>query len=156
MNTCVRIWNRLSPLRNANMRMAKHKVNLINLKKMSFDRVRRLHHCWKEQLLMVRRAHISWMTKFLLGAKLIGNTEEWFHSVPTYISFDELLRHIDGQWETDAKKTVWKQNVAVRWDICGILSQKIILANKVLIDEEIVNYVIDGIPIKSIIKANFF
>ena len=94
----------------------------------------------------------------MLGAKLIGNTEEWFHSVPTYISlsFDELLRRIDGQWETDAKKTVWKQNVAVRWDICGILSQKIILANKVLIDEEIVNYVIDGIPIKSIIKANFF
>lgn len=38
------------------------------------------------------------MTKLLLGAKLTGDAEEWFHSVPTHISLtvDELLRRMEG------------------------------------------------------------
>jgi len=73
------------------------KVGLTNLKEMlpSYDGKKGSFQRWKEQLLMVKQMYQldEGMTKLLLGAKLTGEAEEWFHSVSTHLSMtvDELL-----------------------------------------------------------------
>lgn len=98
------------------------------------------------------------MTKLLLGAKLTSNAEEWFHSVPTHISLtvDELLRRMEGMYgRRENRLTLRKEFESRVWQhgetFAEYCHKKIILANKVQIEEnEIVDYVIDGIPNKSV------
>lgn len=93
----------------------------------------------------------------LLATKLTGDTADWFHSVPSHLllTLDELLKRMHAMFGMREKKlTLRKEFESRMWqhgetftDYC----HKIILANKVPIDEdELVDYMIDGIPVRSI------
>jgi len=138
------------------------KVGLTNLKEMlpSYDGKKGSFQRWREQLLMVKQMYQldKGMTKLLLRAKLTGEAEEWFHSVSTHLSLtvDELLRRMDVMYgRRENRLTLRKEFEDRTWQhgetFAEYCHKKIILANKVPIDEEeIIDYVIDGIPVKSI------
>jgi len=138
------------------------KVSLTNLKEMlpSYDGKKGSFQRWKEQLLMVKQMYQldEGMTKLLLGAKLTGEAEEWFHSVSTHLSLavDELLRRMTVMYgRRENKLTLRKEFENRMWQhgetFAEYCHKKIILSNKVPIDEEeIIEYVIDGIPVKAI------
>ena len=138
------------------------KVSLSNLKEMlpPFDGKKGLFQCWKEQLMLVKQMYQldDNMTKLLLGAKLTGDAAEWFHSMPAHLSMsvDELLVRMEAMYDQREKKlTLRKEFEARTWQssetFADYFHKKIILANKVPISEdEIVDYLIEGIPVKSI------
>jgi len=138
------------------------KISLSNLKEMlpPFDGKRGFFQCWKEQMTVVRQMYQlnDNMTKLLLGAKLTGTAAEWFHSVPAHLSMtvDELLTRMEAMFDRrESKLTLRKEFENRVWrhgeTFVEYFHQKIILANKIPIEEdEIVDYVIDGIPVRSI------
>lgn len=138
------------------------KISLSNLKEMLplFDGKRGAYQPWKEQLLVVRQMYRldDNMTKLLLGAKLTGEAAEWFHSVPAHLSLpiDELLRRMEAMYDRREKKMALRREFENRvWQhsetFAEYFHKKIILANKIPIEEdELVDYVIEGIPVKSI------
>lgn len=68
------------------------------------------------------------MTKLLLGAKLAGDAEEWFHSVPEHLSLtlEELLRRLEAMYGLRERKLTlrkeFEDSVAVWRGIRRILS----------------------------------
>lgn len=138
------------------------KVSLSNLKEMllTFDGKKGYFQRWKEQLMLVKHMYQldDNMTKLLLGAKLTGDAAEWFHSVPAHLSMtvDGLLGRMEAMYDQREKKlTLRKEFEARMWHpnetFADYFHKKIILANKIPISEdEIVDYLIEGIPAKSI------
>lgn len=145
-----------------NTSLTASKVSLSNLKEMllSFDGRKGYFQRWKEQLKLVKHMYQldDNMTKLLLGAKLTGDAAEWFHSVPAHLSMTvgELLERMEAMYDQREKKlTLRKEFEARMWQpnetFADYFHKKIILANKVPISEdEIVDYLIEGIPAKSI------
>lgn len=96
--------------------------------------------------------------KLLLGAKLTGNAADWFHSIPEHLllSMDELLGKMRLMFDKREKRLSLRKEFENRVWIPGetfseYFHKKLILANKVPIDEEeIVDYLIEGIPVKAI------
>jgi len=160
-NELLRRGTPVVPANNTNVVMA-HQVSLSNLKEMLpvFDGRKRSYRGWREQLLLIKQMYRldDGMTKLLLGAKLIGDAAEWFHSVPTHLSLpvDELLRRMEAMYDRRERRlTLRKEFENKMWQqgetFAEHFHKKLILANKVPIEEEeIVDYLIDGIPVKSI------
>lgn len=141
--------------------MTTAKASLTNLKEMlsQFDGKKGAYPCWKEQLLTVKQIYRldDNTTKMLLAAKLSGDAADWFHSIPSHLSLapDEILRRMEAMFGMRERKLALRKEFENKeWqygetftDYCH---KKIILANKISIDEEeLVDYIIDGIPIRS-------
>ena len=138
------------------------KINLTNLKEMlpEFDGKKESYRRWEEQLLLVKKMYNldDNFAKLLLGAKLTGNAADWFHSIPGHLllSMDELLNKMRLMFDKREKRLSLRKEFENRvWLSSETFSEyfhkKLILANKVPIDEEeIVDYLIEGIPVKVI------
>lgn len=95
-------------------------------------------------------------TKVLVGAKLKEKALEWFHSRSDYIEMplEELLVVMKGMFDhRPAKITLRKQFEERRWRrdeaFAEYCHEKVILGNRVPVaDEELIDYIIDGIPSK--------
>jgi len=126
----------------------------------TFDGRKGSYRGWRVQLLLIKQMYqLDYgMTKLLLGTKLTGDAAEWFHSVPTHFSLpvDELLRRMEAIYDRRERRlTLRKEFESKMWQqgetFAEYFHKKLILANKVPIEEdEIVDYLIDGIPVKSI------
>lgn len=138
------------------------KISLSSVKEMlsDFDGRKGSYRRWKEQLLMVKRMYNldDNFTKLLLGAKLTGDAADWFHSVSAHLllTVDELLNKMRTMFDRREKRLSLRKEFENRmWlqgeTFCEYFHKKLILANKVPIDEEeIVDYIIEGIPVKTI------
>lgn len=158
-NEQLRSTMQTNPSAGAGMTTAK--ASLTNLKEMlsQFDGKKGAYPCWKEQLLTVKQIYRldDNTTKMLLAAKLSGDAADWFHSIPSHLSLapDEILRRMEAMFGMRERKLALRKEFENKeWqygetftDYCH---KKIILANKISIDEEeLVDYIIDGIPIRS-------
>lgn len=98
------------------------------------------------------------MTKLLMGSKLADDAVEWFHSIPEHLTMIvvELLRLMEILYNIkESKLTLRKEFEHRMWlpreTFAEYFHNKIILANKVPIsEEEIVDYIIEDIPAKSV------
>ncbi|KYN50111.1 hypothetical protein ALC62_00139 [Cyphomyrmex costatus] len=97
-------------------------------------------------------------SKILIGSKLRGKAQRWYHSKAEHLSMNtnELLREMESMFnlplgKLDSRRKfearTWKTNEAFS-DYCH---DKLILGNKVpIIQDELIEYVIDGIPSESL------
>nr|XP_012232667.1 PREDICTED: uncharacterized protein LOC105678149 [Linepithema humile] len=121
-----------------------------------FDGDSERYETWENQVVFLKTAYRmeSNMVKLLIGMRLRGKALEWFHSSPAYIQMtaDELLAELRDMFYLPPNRIMlrrrfegrtWQKNETFR----DYVHQKIILANRISINEEdVVGYVIEGIP----------
>lgn len=142
----------------ANLRPAQPKLNMSAIAELlaTFDDTTGNYETWEKQLRLVKRTYKldDEHTKILVGMRLKGRALEWLHSRPELIevSMEALLCELKAMYDHRPSRVllrkkfeerVWKKGEAFG----EYVHQKIILGNLVPIDdEEVVEYIIDGIP----------
>lgn len=110
---------------------------------------------WKKQIELLRRTYDldEDTTKILIGGKLKGKAQRWFHSRSDFLelTIDELLREMRDMFDhrpnhlalrREFEERTWQANE----NFGDYYHDKLILANKVPVNEdELVDYLIDGI-----------
>lgn len=115
-----------------------------------------MFEAWEKRIKSLRDAYgmTDDLVRIMIGSRLKGKAQEWFHSNPNYteITVDELLSelkimffhvsskvHMRRQFEQNA----WRRDET----FSEYLHQKVIMGNRIEIDEgEMVEYIIEGIP----------
>ncbi|KAL0117618.1 hypothetical protein PUN28_008773 [Cardiocondyla obscurior] len=159
-NEQLRVLTQVS--QNESFSASTYKISLTSLKELlpAFSGKYGTFQKWKEQLTLVKRTYQldDGMTKLLIGAKLEGDAIEWFHSVPEHLSItlQDLLGRMEIMYDQREKKlTLRREFEKKKWNYGETFAEyyhkKVILANKVPIsEEEMVDYIIEGIPDDSI------
>lgn len=111
---------------------------------------------WVKRVRSLRSAYnlTDDLTRILIGARLKGRAQEWFHSNSTYteIAVDELLLELRNMFfhelgrvhmRKQFEQRVWQRDETFN----EYLHQNVILGNRIKIEEdEMVEYIIEGIP----------
>ncbi|XP_053994072.1 uncharacterized protein K02A2.6-like [Hylaeus volcanicus] len=121
-----------------------------------FDGSKNTFLVWEKSLLLLRNTYEldENAIKVLIAAKLKGRALEWLHSKPEHIemSVEILLSHMKKMFDHRQNKLALRRKFEERsWRIHENFSEyhhdKMILANQVGVeDEELIDYMIDGIP----------
>lgn len=111
---------------------------------------------WEKQIKLLKSTYKleDETVKLLFGMRLKGRALEWLHSKPEYITmtFDQLLDELRAMFYRRQSKIVMRKKFEERvWKkeetFHEYFHEKLILGNRVPIsDDEILEYVIDGIP----------
>ncbi|XP_043276015.1 uncharacterized protein [Venturia canescens] len=111
---------------------------------------------WEKQLNLIKSSYNldDDLCRILVGSKLKGKALEWFHSKPEHIemSLDQFLQEMQTMFDHRPNKVALRRQFENRrWKNGETFNdyhhQKIILANRVgIAEDEIVDYIIDGIP----------
>lgn len=111
---------------------------------------------WEQQIRLLRISYAldDAAARVLISTKLKGRAFEWFHSKPEHLTFsiENLLKAMKEMFDLRQSKLSLRKKFEERtWrtneSFTSYYHDKIILANRVPIeDEEVVDYVIDGIP----------
>jgi len=111
---------------------------------------------WKQQIELLRDTYQldDNATRVLISSRLKGKALSWFHSKPEHIvmSATNLLEEMRRMFDHRSSKMILRKEFERRtWQTGETFNEyfhdKIILANQISIDEEeIIDYVIDGIP----------
>lgn len=118
------------------------------------------YEVWEKQLRLLKTTYQlpDEHVKVLIGMRLKGKALEWMHSNPQYIelSVETLLSEMREMYDHRPSKVVRRKRFEERvWKreetFHEYVHEKIILGNRVPIGEdEIIDYIIDGIPISSL------
>ena len=111
---------------------------------------------WKQQVTLLRTTyHLDDnMTRVLISSKLKGRASTWFHSKSEHLQKDvnDLLKEMETMFDHLPGKLAQRLEFEARvWQhsekFCDYYHDKLILGNRVPIsEEEIVDYIVDGIP----------
>lgn len=111
---------------------------------------------WEQQIQLLRVSYAldDAATRILISSKLKGRAFEWFHSKPSYLTLGigDLLTAMREMFDLRQSKLSLRKKFEERtWQtnesFTSYFHDKVILANRVPIaDDEVVDYVIDGIP----------
>jgi len=135
---------------------SKISINAIAELLATFDGTMGTFETWERQLRLLRRTYRlnDEHVKLLIGMRLKGKALEWLHSKPEFleISVEALLCELKSMFDhrpsrvrlcKNFEKREWKKDET----FCDYVHQKVMLGNRVSIDEdEIAEYIIDGIP----------
>lgn len=121
-----------------------------------FDGRTDMYETWEKQVLFLKQTYNlnDDTTKILIGTRLKGKAAEWFHSKPEYITLatDDLLRELKKMFHHRPNRIVMRRRFEERvWrkteTFHDYVHEKTILANHLALeDDEILSYVVDGIP----------
>ncbi|XP_020296762.1 uncharacterized protein LOC109861499 [Pseudomyrmex gracilis] len=121
-----------------------------------FDGSNNLYEAWEKRVKSLRNAYelTDDLTRLMIGARLKGKAQEWFHSDPSYsdLPVDELLNEMRAMFFHEPSRIQTRKQFEQRmWQrgetFCEYLHQKVILGNRVKIEEaEMIEYIIKGIP----------
>ncbi|XP_015514359.2 uncharacterized protein LOC107220321 [Neodiprion lecontei] len=121
-----------------------------------FDGNNEAYERWERQVLFLKEAYRldEDSTKILIGMRLKERALEWFHSKPEHIQMatGELLRELRGMFFQRPNKIAVRRRFEERtWKKTETFNdyahEKTILANQLgLPEEEILQYIVDGIP----------
>lgn len=111
---------------------------------------------WERQVRFLRTAYQldDNLTKILIGTRLKGRALDWFHSRPGYVAMtsDELLVELRGMFYHPPNKVTLRRRFEERtWkkseSFHDYVHEKMIMANRIAVnDDEILGYIIEGIP----------
>lgn len=134
---------------------SKVSINAIAELLVTFDGTMGNFETWEKQLRLVRRTYrlSDEHTKLLIGMRLKGKALEWLHSKPQFleISVKALLCELKTMFDhrpsrmklrKDFEEREWKKGET----FSDYVHQKVILGNRILIDEDEIAEYIDGIP----------
>ena len=111
---------------------------------------------WKQQITLLRTTyHLDDnTTRVLISSKLKGRASIWFHSKSEHLQkgVNDLLKEMETMFDHRPGKLAQRREFEARvWqhseNFCDYYHDKLILGNRVPIsEEEIVDYIVDGIP----------
>ncbi|XP_043282371.1 uncharacterized protein [Venturia canescens] len=151
----------LELLRRGNSPASVEGQSKVNIKSLSdliseFNGTQNTFSNWVKQLQLLKNSYDldDHSSRILVGSRLKGKALDWFHSKPEHIemSLDQLLEEMRTMFDHRPNKVALRRQFENRiWKSGETFNDyhhdKIILANRVGIpQDEIVDYVIDGIP----------
>lgn len=110
---------------------------------------------WKDQFIMLKSTYRldDEQGRLLLDSKLKGKALRWFHSNKRYIAMpvNDLLIEIGTMFDRREDRLTLRKKFETRtWkaseSFTDYFHEKIILSNSVTVEEELVDYLIEGIP----------
>ncbi|XP_076398062.1 uncharacterized protein LOC143266361 [Megachile rotundata] len=121
-----------------------------------FDGSEGAFETWSRQLQLLRETYRVQddACRFLVVSRLRGRAQEWFHSRPEHMTMtiEMLLGRMGSMYDRRPNRLVARRRFEERtWHrgetFADYLHEKVILANRIsLNEEELIDYVIDGIP----------
>ncbi|KMQ84249.1 hypothetical protein RF55_18112 [Lasius niger] len=115
-----------------------------------------MFEAWEKRVKSLRDAYglTDDLARIMIGSRLKGKAQEWFHSNPNYteITTDELLVELKNMFFHKPSKVHSRRQFEQRtWrrdeTFNKYLHQKVIMGNRIKIDEdEMTEYIIEGIP----------